>query len=218
MTGPEAVRGVVFDMDGVLVDSGAHHRAAWRALLAELGVTPSEREFWRLTIGRPVDEALPVLLGRALAPAESRAYSRRKTDLYHALATGRFQPVPGAVEFVRRLSALGVPRAVATSASRRSAGVVLADLGLREHLPVVLTADDVERGKPDPEVYVTAAECLGLAPAACVVFEDSLVGVRAGRAAGMRCVGVMTAHTEAELREAGAERVIPDFEDMAWPL
>jgi len=210
------LRAVIFDMDGVLVDSGAYHRAAWRALLEELGAEPEDDEFWRLTIGRPVEEALPVLLGRPLSTQEIARYSKRKTDLYHQLADGRFPPVPGAVAFVRALERQNIPRALATSASPRSVRAVLSDLDLTEQFPVVVTADDVERGKPDPEVYLAAASGLGVAPLHCVVFEDSLVGVEAARRAGMVPIGLTTAHTEAELRKAGAVRVLPDFEGLTW--
>ena len=211
-----APQAVIFDMDGVLVDSGAYHRRAWRALLKELGAEPKDAEFWRLTIGRPVEEALPVLLGRRLSAREIARYSKRKTDLYHQIADGRFQQVPGAVTFVRALEALGVPRALATSASGWSVTAVLSDLGFTSQFPVVVTAEDVGRGKPDPEVYLLAASRLGVAPRACVVFEDSLVGIEAARRAGMRPVGLTTAHTEVELRQAGAVRVLTNFEGVTW--
>jgi HAD superfamily hydrolase (TIGR01509 family) len=206
----------IFDMDGVLVESGGFHRAAWRALLRELGAEPPGGDFWRLTIGRPVEEALPILLGRRLSAHEIRRYSRRRTDLYHQLADGRLEPVAGAVDFVRALTRRNVPRALATSASGWSVAVVLGGLGLASHFPVVVTADDVERGKPDPEVYLTAASRLGVPPRACVVFEDSLVGVEAARRAGMRPIGLTTAHTEAELRRAGAVLILGDFEGASW--
>ena len=207
---------VIFDMDGVLVDSGAYHRAAWLALLGELGAEPEDGEFWRLTIGRPVEEALPLLLGRPLSAREIARYSKRKTDLYHQIANGRFQPVPGAVAFVRGLQRQNVPRALATSASPRSVAAVLEDLGLTGEFPVIVTADDVERGKPDPEVYLAAASGLGVTPRHCVVFEDSLVGVEAALRAGMIPIGLTTAHTELELRKAGAVRILPDFQGVTW--
>ena len=179
----------IFDMDGVLVDSGVWHRAAWAALLEELGAEPPRPDYWRLTIGRPSEEAIPLLLGRA---------------------------VPGAPTFVADLARRGVPRAVGTSASSWDVDNILAGLGLRRHFAVVVTADDVSFGKPDPEVYVLAARRLHADPAGCIVFEDSLVGVEAARRAGMRAVGVTTAHSETELREAGAERTIADFEGLEW--
>jgi beta-phosphoglucomutase-like phosphatase (HAD superfamily) len=91
-------------------------------------------------------------------------------------------------------------------------------LGLREHFDVVVTADDVRRGKPHPEVYLRAAAGLGVDPSACVVFEDAVVGVQAARAAGMRVIGVTSAHTAEELVQAGAERAVPDFETVQWPV
>lgn len=214
----EGVGAAIFDMDGVVVDSGSYHRAAWRALLEELGVEPVDGEFWRLTIGRPVEEALPLLLGRPLSAHEIARYSKRKTDLYHRLAGGRFRPVPGVVGFVRALAAANIPRALATSASTSSVTAVLSDLGLRAHFPVVITADDVERGKPDPEVYLAAAAGLGVPPQGCVVFEDSLVGVEAACRAGMLPIGLTTAHTEVELTNAGAVRVLASFEGVTWEM
>jgi HAD superfamily hydrolase (TIGR01509 family) len=125
--------------------------------------------------------------------------------------------VAGVRDFVATLARLGIPRAVGTSASRFDLDRLLVTVGLRRHFDVIVTADDVMQGKPDPEVYELAAARLRVPPEACIVFEDSLVGVEAARRAGMRAVGVTTAHSEAELREAGAERTIGDFEGLEWP-
>ena len=209
---------VIFDMDGVLIDSGAYHRRAWRALLDELGARPAHPEFWRLTIGRPGEEAIPILLGRAVSAEEARRLARRKRDLYVGLARRGLEAVPGAAAFVMALNRLGVPRAVGTSASRFDCERLLDGLGLRRHFDVIVTADDVSLGKPDPEVYVEAARRMRAAPAACVVFEDSVVGIQAARSAGMRAIGVTTAHTEEELRAAGAESAIADFEGLEWRM
>jgi HAD superfamily hydrolase (TIGR01509 family) len=206
----------IFDMDGVLVDSGAHHRHAWRELLTELGAEPADPEYWRLTIGRPGEEALPLLLGRRLSGAEARRLARRKRDLYYERARNGLEPVSGVPQFLESLARLGVPRAVGTSASRWDAERLLDDLGLLRYFEVVVTADDVMLGKPDPEVWTQAARGLRRAPAACVVFEDAPVGVQAARRAGMRAIGVTTAHTDAELQDAGAERTIPDFQGLEW--
>lgn len=208
--------GVVFDMDGVLIDSGAHHRAAWSALLADLEVTPVP-EFWRLTIGRPAEEAVPLLLGRRLTPAEASALAARKREHYARLSRRGTLAVPGVVDFVAKVRRSGLPCAVATSASRDDARRLLGEIGVTPHFAAVISAEDVRRGKPDPEVYRLAAEAIGIDPARCLAFEDSLVGVRAARAAGMTVIGIATSHTESELVAAGACRAMPTFEGASWP-
>jgi beta-phosphoglucomutase family hydrolase len=210
------VTAAIFDMDGVLIDSGAHHRHAWRALLAELGTEPAHPEHWRLTIGRPSEEAIPLLLGRRVSGAEARRLARRKRDLYQERAQTGMEPVPGVPEFLHALERQHVPSAVGTSASRWDAERLLDDLGLLRFFDVVVTADDVMLGKPDPEVWAQAARRLRVTPAHCVVFEDAPVGIQAARAAGMRAIGVTTAHTDAELLAAGADRTIPDFQGLEW--
>jgi HAD superfamily hydrolase (TIGR01509 family) len=211
-----STRACIFDMDGVLVDSGAHHRNAWRALLEEMGAEPAEPEYWRLTIGRPAEEAVPLLLGAPVTAAEARRMALRKRELYADFARRGTQTVAGIPAFVASLTRSGVPRAVGTSASRYDVETLLAGLGLRRHFEVIVTAEDVMLGKPDPGVYLEAARRLGTPPATCLVFEDSLVGIVAARRAGMRAIGVTTAHTAAELEGAGAEATIPDFEGLDW--
>lgn len=204
-------------MDGVLVDSGAFHRAAWGALLEELGVPPPP-EFWRRTIGRPAHEAIAWLLGGDLTAAQARDLSRRKHEYYVRLSGTAPPAIPGALAFVDELYRRGVPVGVATSARRADATRLLGVLGLLSRFGVIVTAEDVARGKPDPEVYLLAAHGLAVSPVHCLVFEDSTVGVEAARRAGMRVIGVTTAHTETELLGAGAERVIANFEVCSWPL
>ncbi|HEU5197080.1 MAG TPA: HAD family phosphatase [Methylomirabilota bacterium] len=217
MTAEAAARAVIFDMDGVLIDSAAHHRDAWRLLLGDIGVTPPA-DYWRVTIGRTAEEAVPLLLGRPVEPAEASAIAERKRALYAQLSTRGTRPVVGAPVFLETLSKARVPRAVATSASRHDADRLLTEVGLRRYFEIVITAEDVRWGKPNPEVYLKAAAGLAVPSKACLVFEDSLVGVHAARNCGMRVIGVTTSHTGRELLTAGAERAIADFEGFAWPV
>jgi HAD superfamily hydrolase (TIGR01509 family) len=211
------VEAVIFDMDGVLIDSGAWHRQAWAALLHELGEVPRP-DSWRLTIGRPSEEAIPLLLGRRLREYEAWELARRKRDLYVDLSRRGMQPVAGVGAFVEALVRHDVPRAIGTSASNADVDRLLREVGLRNHFRVVVTSDDTTSGKPDPEVYQLAARRLKVDVAGCVVFEDSLVGIEAARRAGMRAIGVSTAYGEDELLAAGAEQVIPHFEGLTWPM
>lgn len=216
MSNTAAITHVIFDMDGVVVDSGAHHRRAWSTLLDELGVS-APPESWRRTIGRPSVEAVPLLLGRSVPPAEARRLARRKQEHYQALAAQSLPAIPGVVEFIEALGARRIPLGVATSARRSDAVALLGPLGLLERFAVLVTAEDIARGKPDPEIYLLAARRLGAPPATCLVFEDATVGIQAARGAGMRVIGVATAYGPAALLAVGAERVISTFEGLAWP-
>ena len=212
-----SMRAVVFDMDGVLVDSGAHHRQAWIKLLGELGVAPP-REFWRRTIGRPSVEAVPLVLEKPVPLAEARRLANRKHHHYETLAARGLPAVAGVIAFVESLRARAVPIAVATSARGSDVVDLLGPLGLLDRFAAIVTAEDVTRGKPDPEVYLLAAGKLGARPEACLVFEDAVVGVQAARGAGMRVVGVATTYEPADLVAAGAERAITTFEGLEWPM
>ena len=117
---------------------------------------------------------------------------------------------------MRQLTAGQIPCAIATSAIPENVSPVLTTLGLADVFPVRVTAADIRRGKPDPEVYATAAARLGVSAAACVVFEDAVTGVEAARRAGMAVIGVTTAHPAGELLEAGAARAVPDFRGLTW--
>jgi sugar-phosphatase len=125
-------------------------------------------------------------------------------------------PVPGAAELVRRVADHGSPLALVTSAHRAWAEERLADIGIADLVRTIVSAEDVVVGKPDPSGYLAAARLLDVEPIRCVVFEDSLAGIAAARAAGMACVAVATTHHPDEL--AHADLVIPDMSGIDWPL
>ena len=145
-------------------------------------------------------------------PAELMAASSAH---FHAPHQPPLGPLAGAVELVRLIGAAGVPLALVTSAGRRYAEQTLTELGVRPLFSVVVTAEDVTVGKPDPQGYRAAARGLGVPPAACVVFEDAPAGVAAAKAAGMYCVAVGTTHSPEEL--AAADQVVPDLTKVTWP-
>src|SRR5436309_7227868 len=130
-------------MDGVLIDSGAHHREAWRALLDELGVAPAQPDYWRLTIGRPGNEAVPLLLGHPLSWAEAMRLADRKRDHYVRLARHGLPTVRGVTAFLDEVVAAGIPCAVAPSPSRFAAARPLVGPGLRGRSDRAVTAESL---------------------------------------------------------------------------
>ncbi|MBC7097799.1 HAD family phosphatase [Candidatus Bipolaricaulota bacterium] len=207
--------GAIFDLDGVLVDSSSFHLEAWRLLAWEEGFPVQVTESWfRDTFGLRNDAILATLAGRPLAPFEVARLSRRKEELFRELAQGKLRPLPGAVELVSGLQRAGVLLAVGTSAPRANLEFILGELGLSGFFTCTVTAEDVVWGKPDPEVFLKAAQGLGLPPWRCVVFEDAEAGVEAARRAGMLCVGVATTHPPERLYRAGARLVVGSLEEI----
>jgi HAD superfamily hydrolase (TIGR01509 family) len=178
----------LWDMDGTLIDSEEYHWLAWRDTMAREGV-PITHEHFLTTFGQRNDAILPHWLG-ADAPAEriQRVGDAKEARYRELLRRCGIAPLPGAAEWVARLHAEGWAQAIASSAPRLNVEAVLHLLKLP--FEVMITAEDVRHGKPDPEVFLTAAARLGVEPAQCVVVEDAAAGVEAARRGGMRSIGV----------------------------
>jgi sugar-phosphatase len=197
-------RGVLFDLDGVLVDSTPAVARVWAGWAREHGFGPDE--VVRMAHGRPSITTIRELLPGGDHEAEDREMERREmADIEGVI------PLPGAMQL---LQALPLERwAIVTSCTRPLAGVRIAAAGLPQPKHLV-TASDVLRGKPDPEPYVKGAQVLGVAATECVVLEDAPAGIRAGKAAGARVLALRTTANDAELREAGADWIIDDCSEI----
>lgn len=192
----------IFDWDGVIIDSGQLHAQSWRLLAAELGKSVAADSFIR-GFGMKSGRIIAEIHRWATDPAEIARLERRKEELYREIvARSEMTPLPGVVEWLERLNRAGVPCAVASSTHRLNIDAVLDRIGLRHDFREIISAEDVEQGKPNPEVFEKAAERLGIAPARCVVFEDAHVGIEAGHAAGMKVVAVATTHAIEQLSAA----------------
>jgi beta-phosphoglucomutase len=182
--------GFILDLDGVIVDSMPMHERAWREYLRRNGIV--SEELIRRMHGRKNDEILRDFMAENTTAEEISAHGAKKEQLYREMMDGQLENylVPGLREFLNR--AVGIPIAVASNAERANVDFVLDGLGLRAHITVALDSSCVKLPKPSPEMYLRAAHELGLPPQDCIVFEDSEVGVTAGRRAGMRVVGILT--------------------------
>jgi beta-phosphoglucomutase family hydrolase len=194
--------GAIFDWDGVIIDSGKLHAQSWRLLATELGKTLASDSFIR-GFGMKSERIIEEIHGWAKDPEEVARLTNRKEALYRELvAQGKIAPLPGVVEWLHRLHEAGVPCAVASSTHRLNIDAVLERLGLQKAFRAIVSAEDVTHGKPNPEVFVKAAERLGMAAERSVVFEDAYVGIEAAHAAGMKVVAVTTTHTSEQLTAA----------------
>lgn len=184
--------GVIFDLDGVLVDSAESHFESWRRLAEEHGGSVTRDQFAR-TFGRQNRDIIPILFGD-VAEGRLKELANRKEEIYRELIRERPPIVDGAGALVRDLYDAGARIAVGSSAPRENIDLILDAMGVVDCISAVVSGDDHDRGKPDPQVFQIAAERLGLEPSQCVVIEDAPVGVEAARAAGAQTVAVLLYH------------------------
>ena len=197
-------RGVLFDLDGVLVDSTPAVSRVWASWAREHGFEPDE--VVKKAHGRPSIATI-----RELLPHGDHAAEDREVELREIADVEGVIPLPGAMEL---LQALPLQRwAIVTSCTRPLAGVRIGAAGLRKPKHLV-TSSDVRRGKPDPEPYLKGAQLLGVPPSECVVIEDAPAGIRAGKAAGARVLALRTTASDAELQQAGADWIVNDCADL----
>lgn len=202
---------VLFDLDGVIIDTTNLHYRVWDDFARARGYTPTQTELLA-TNGRRAGETIRAWLGAHLHDHAVEALAaERETRFNQLLATEPISPVAGAHAFVAALAAAGIPRAVATSATPENAQLSLARVGMQGAFSAVITAADVRRGKPDPEAYLKAAAALGVPPAACVVIEDSVLGIRAAKASGARCLALSTTFPREALTAERPDWLAADF-------
>jgi beta-phosphoglucomutase family hydrolase len=207
----QRISAVLFDMDGVVVDNMPLHREVWTDFARDQGLDPTVEEI-RALDGRRASDILAALLGDQLPPERIKELALLREQRYRArLGDAVLRPVPGIEDFLKLLAGRGIPCVLATSANPINVDTVLDRIGLRPAFVALVTAADVKNGKPDPEVYLTAAQRAGVASEACLVVEDALPGLEAGRAAGALCLGLATSESPEVLLEAGARWAARDF-------
>lgn len=209
------IRAVVFDMDGVLIDSHPTHRAAWREFLKSLGIEPCDRELDFILEGRTRNEILRHFLGD-LAEQALQAHGKRKDEIFRSMEH-EIQPLTGVLRFLSQLERAGISGAVATSASEIRTFATLERMGLGGYFEAVITAADVTAGKPHPMVYHLACERMQVASRQALAFDDACAGIQAAKSAGMRCIGVASNGSSTKLLRAGAETIISDFSALELP-
>jgi beta-phosphoglucomutase len=203
------LQAIIFDMDGVIIDSHPAHRQAWQKFLLTLGKRVSETDLDCILEGWRREDILRHFLGD-LTKAQVVEYGNRKDEFFQQAGVP-IKPVSGLCEFLNHLEVLSIPKAVATSASERRTRFTLDRLQLTRYFAAIVTAKDVLNGKPDPAIYHLAAEQMGVSARHIVVIEDSVSGVRAAKSAGMKCLAIASDSRCDVLLRAGADNVIQDF-------
>lgn len=194
------IKAVIWDMDGVIADSGPYHLAAWQEILGKRGVKFTAGDF-KHSFGLRNDNIIRNTLGK-ISQAEVDAIAREKEATFRRLAGRKIKPLPGALELLRTLKKEGFRMAIASSTSSENIELVTDTLGTADCFQAVVTGHDVTEGKPNPQVFLLAARRLGVEPTNCLVIEDAVVGVTAAKRAGMYCLAVTNTHPRQKLKEA----------------
>jgi beta-phosphoglucomutase len=199
------LQAIIWDLDGVIIDSSEQHRLSWQQLAAETGVSFTNEDFWS-TFGRSNAAIIPLFWGAQLSREQIEALADRKEVYFRELLKEHLHALPGALELMAAARAAGLKQSLASSAPMENIEVISDGLGLRRWLDAVVSGDRLPRGKPAPDIFLLAAERLGVAPGQCLVIEDAPAGVAAAKAAGMRCLAVTNSHPAASL--AAADRIV----------
>ena len=209
--------GVIWDVDGTLVDTARLHFEAWARLAAELD-KPFTRADFQATFGRRNPEIIHELFGQHYTDQEVADLGFRKEEFYRAAAhEAGVELLPGVRPLLEALHTAGFKQAIGSSAPRQNLDLIIELNDLAAFFEAVVSMEDTKRGKPDPEVFLVAAARLELPPAACVVFEDAVAGVQAAHAGGMRAVGVTFVghHSDEALRQGGADLVVKNLGEVS---
>src|SRR5215467_7132478 len=194
------IQAVIWDMDGVIIDSAEEHRQAWQRLAREEGVLFSDADFWA-TFGKRNDDIITLIWG-PLTAERLQALADRKEAYFRELIRKTAAPLPGSIELLRGLHEAGFAQALASSAPVENIQLISEVLRLAPYLTALVSGETVARGKPAPDIFLKASEKLGIEARACLVIEDAVAGVQAAHAACMSCIAVAGGRDLSGLREA----------------
>ncbi len=205
------LQAVLWDLDGVIADTGQYHCLAWQEIFSKMGIDFTEEHFIK-HFGQRNDTIIRDTVGQAISQKDLDAIADRKEKAYRRLVTGNIQALPGAVELLSALQEGGIPSAIASSAPPENVDIILKGLGIEDLFTAIACGREVTEGKPSPRIFLLAAEKIKTDPAGCVVIEDAIAGVAGAKRAGMKCVAVTNSHAGDSLREA--DIVVTSLEDV----
>ncbi|MBN1303691.1 MAG: HAD family phosphatase [Anaerolineales bacterium] len=198
---------VIWDMDGVLVNTGEFHYQAWESIFNELGFPFSENQF-KETFGMNNAGILEVILHQNLPPGQTQKISDRKERLFRQAVKGKAALLPGIANTLEAFSKWSLKQAIASSAPPQNIDVLVNELKISKYFDAIVSGSDIP-GKPDPAVFLEAASQLDIRPENCIVIEDAIPGVQGAKNAGMKCIAVTTTNPAEALSKA--DLIFPDL-------
>jgi beta-phosphoglucomutase family hydrolase len=195
------VRAVIWDMDGVVADTGEQHYESWKYAFGRQGVDFRREDFLHV-FGQRNDTIIRKMMGEDVSDEIIQQTARDKEEYFRESVVKDLKPLPGVIELLKVLAENGIAAAIASSAPMENIQVILRGLGIERYFQALVYGAEVSEGKPSPKIFLLAARKLGAEPSRCVVIEDAVAGVTAAKRAGMRCIAVTNTHPAESLREA----------------
>lgn len=212
MSSMHQIKGLIFDMDGVLIDSEPLHLMAYQKFLSEVGVTFSEADN-RPFLGRKDVELAEHLISQYELPLDALQLVEKKEEFLARLFSAKLEPMPGVVKILQKAQSISLPCAVASSATLPTIKKVIESLDIEPYFQTLTSGDEVPHGKPAPDVYLLAAERIGVLPINCLVIEDSFNGILAAKAAGMKCIAIPCPTTQHQ-DHSKADKILGTLESL----
>ena len=208
--------GALFDWDGIVIDSSAQHERSWEQLAQEIH-QPLPDDSFRRGFGMKNQAIIPNILGWSQEPQEIEQLGQRKEEIYREMVLNEgIMPLPGVMSTLEFLQDRAVPCCIASSTPRQNIDFILDVIGVGQYFDAIVAAEDVSQGKPDPEVFLQSARRIKRPPGNCVVFEDALMGIQAGQAAGCKVIAVATTHSIGELGHA--DLALQSLDELSWKV
>ncbi|MEK7450364.1 MAG: HAD family phosphatase [Patescibacteria group bacterium] len=205
-------KAVIFDMNGVIVQDELIHQESVRQYCKRHGFNITEEEFKRDIFGRTEKDIFEYLYKRPITPKELKEYSNERVDGAIEIFKPQLKMANGLEALLENLYENNIPMAIATNSRNRYFNFIMDGLGIRKYFKVTVTAEDITKGKPDPEIYLMTAKQLRINPHDCIVFEDTMMGIESAKAAGMKVIAIATINSKEEL--GIADKVIDSFNEI----
>ncbi|MFX1600343.1 MAG: HAD family hydrolase [Promethearchaeota archaeon] len=202
---------VIFDMDGVLADTGSIHFKSWVKMAAEIGMEFT-REMFDRTFGQQATTITRKLVGSEVDEVLVENWANLKEKYYREMVKDKLVPLPGVLRVIKELKSNGFKLAIGSSGPPENVELLLSHLKIKAYFDAIITATEVKKGKPEPDVFLIAAKLLNINPKNCLVFEDAPVGIEAAKRAGMMSIALTTTHSKEEL--LGAQLIIKDLTEI----
>ena len=202
-------KAVIFDLDGTLIDNNAFHLLAWKKYLKNIGIDIAEDEYRKNINGRTNKDAIEYIYKRKMTDQEAMVFALEKEAVYRDIYAPSIKPVNGLLELLDILHQLEIPMAIATSGIQVNIDFMFEHIPIKQYFKVVVNSAHIRKGKPDPEIYIKAADLLNIPTQNCLAFEDAAVGVTSAKGAGMKVIALTTTQLKEELAEA--DMIIDDF-------